>query len=214
MNIPTIKVMLVDDHAVVRAGLRRLIENQANIEVVAEAADGDQAYHLYSAFPVDVIVMDLSMPGMGGIESARRILGRYGSAKIIIFSMHDNATFASQVLKTGVKGYVTKTGSDSDLLKAIQEVAHGRNYLSSEVAQKIALESMSGDDNPLKMLSAREFEVFRLLTEGVSAEEVGERLKISQKTVSNYYTMIKQKLGANSPIEMVRIAIRHGVIEG
>jgi DNA-binding NarL/FixJ family response regulator len=128
--------------------------------------------------------------------------------------MHDNATFASQVLKTGVKGYVTKTGSDSDLLKAIQEVAQGRSYLSPEVAQKIALESMSGDENPLKMLSAREFEVFRLLTEGVSAEEVGERLKISQKTVSNYYTMIKQKLGANSPIEMVRIAIRYGVIEG
>ncbi|MFV1922594.1 MAG: response regulator [Methylotenera sp.] len=214
MQIPTIKVMLVDDHAVVRAGLRRLIENQLNIQVVAEAADGDQAYHLYSAAPVDVVVMDLSMPGMGGIESARRIIGRYASAKIIIFSMHDNATFASQVLKTGVKGYVTKTGSDSDLLKAIQEVAQGRSYLSPEVAQKIALESMSGDENPLKMLSAREFEVFRLLTEGVSAEEVGERLKISQKTVSNYYTMIKQKLGANSPIEMVRIAIRYGVIEG
>lgn len=214
MQVPTIKVMLVDDHAVVRAGLRRLIENQSNIEVVAEAVDGDQAYHLYSAAPVDVVVMDLSMPGMGGLESARRILGRYSMAKIIIFSMHDNATFASQVLKSGVKGYVTKTGSDSDLLKAIQEVAHGRNYLSSEVAQKIALESMSGDENPLKMLSAREFEVFRLLTEGVSAEEVGERLKISQKTVSNYYTMIKQKLGANSPIEMVRIAIRYGVIEG
>lgn len=212
MGIPTIKVMLVDDHAVVRAGLRRLIENQSNIEVVAEAVDGDQAYHLYSAAPVDVVVMDLSMPGMGGLESARRILGRYSMAKIIIFSMHDNATFASQVLKSGVKGYVTKTGSDSDLLKAIQEVANDRNYLSSEVAQKIALESMSGDENPLKMLSAREFEVFRLLTEGVSAEEVGERLKISHKTVANYHTMIKQKLGVTNPIEMVRLAIRHGVI--
>jgi two-component system, NarL family, invasion response regulator UvrY len=214
MNIPSIKVMLVDDHAVVRSGLRRLIENHSNIQVVAEAVDGEQAYQLYSAQPVDVVVMDLSMPGMGGLESARRIIGRYATAKIIIFSMHDNATFAAQVLKTGVKGYVTKTGSDSDLLKAIQEVAHGRNYLSSEVAQKIALESMGGEENPLKMLSAREFEVFRLLTQGVSAEEVGERLKISQKTVSNYYTMIKQKLGANSPIEMVRIAIRHGIIDG
>lgn len=206
--------MLVDDHAVVRAGLRRLIENQSSIKVMAEAVDGDQAYHLYSAEPVDVVVMDLSMPGMGGLESARRIISRYPSARIIIFSMHDNATFASQVLKSGVKGYVTKTGSDSDLLKAIQEVANGRNYISSEVAQKIAIESMSGDENPLKMLSAREFEVFRLLTEGVSAEEVGERLKISHKTVANYHTMIKQKLGVNNPIEMVRLAIRHGVIDG
>lgn len=214
MSAATIKVMLVDDHAVVRAGLRRLIENQSSIKVMAEAVDGDQAYHLYSAEPVDVVVMDLSMPGMGGLESARRIIGRYPSAKIIIFSMHDNATFASQVLKSGVKGYVTKTGSDSDLLKAIQEVANGRNYISSEVAQKIAIESMSGDENPLKMLSAREFEVFRLLTEGVSAEEVGERLKISHKTVANYHTMIKQKLGVSNPIEMVRLAIRHGVIDG
>jgi len=214
MSIEKIKIMLVDDHAVVRAGLKRLMENQTDLEVGLEAENGEAAYQLLSANQVDVIVMDLSMPGMGGLESARRILGRYPAVKIIIFSMHDNATFAAQVLKAGVKGYVTKTGADSDLLKAIHEVAKGKSYLSPEVAQKIALESMVGDENPLKMLSAREFEVFRLLTEGVSVEAVGERLKISQKTVSNYYTMIKQKLGANSPIEMVRIAIRHGIIDG
>jgi DNA-binding NarL/FixJ family response regulator len=212
MKIESIKVMLVDDHAVVRSGLKRLIENQTNIQVVAEADDGEQAYQLYSANKVDVIVMDLSMPGMGGLESSRRILGRFPAAKIIIFSMHDNATFASQVLKAGVKGYVTKTGADSDVIKAVQEVAQGKNYLTPEVAQKIALESMAGDDNPLKQLSAREFEVFRLLAEGVNAETVGGRLKISHKTVANYHTMIKQKLGVSSPIEMVRMAIRHGVI--
>lgn len=204
--------MLVDDHAVVRSGLRRLIEHQANIKVVAEAADGEQAYQLYSAEPVDVVVMDLSMPGMGGLESARRILGRYLTAKIIIFSMHDNATFASQVLKAGVKGYVTKTGADSDLIKAVQEVASGKSYISPEVAQKIALESMTGDGTPLTILSAREFEVFRLLAEGNNAESIGERLKISSKTVANYHTMIKQKLNVSNPIEMVRLAIRYGVI--
>lgn len=214
MNIETTKVMLVDDHAVVRSGLRRLIEHQTNIEVVAEAHDGEQAYQLYSANPVDVIVMDLSMPGMGGLEASRRILGRYPAAKIIIFSMHDNATFSSQVLKAGVKGYVTKTGADSDLIKAVKEVASGKSYLSPEIAQKIALETMTGDDNPLKQLSAREFEVFRLLAEGVGTEAVGKRLKISHKTVANYHTMIKQKLGVSSPIEMVRMAIRHDVISG
>lgn len=214
MNIDVIKIMLVDDHAVVRAGLKRLMENQANMQVEVEAESGEKAYQLYSANQVDVTVMDLSMPGMGGLESARRILGRYPAAKVIIFSMHDNATFASQALKAGVKGYVTKTGTDSDLIKAVQEVAQGKNYLSSEIAQKVALESMVGDDNPLNSLSSREFEVFRLLTEGVSTEGVGERLNISQKTVANYHTMIKQKLGVNSPIEMVRLAIRHGVIEG
>ncbi len=209
-----IKVMLVDDHAVVRAGLKRLIENQKEIEVVAEAEDGEQAYQIYSKAPADVIVMDLSMPGMGGMESARRILGRYPQARIIIFSMHDNATFASQVLKAGAKGYVTKTGADSDLIKAVKEVSKGKSYLSSDVAQKIALERMTGDDNPLNILSARKFEVFRLITEGHSTEDVGDRLKISQKTVANYHTLIKQKLGVNSPIEMVRLALRHGVIDG
>jgi len=214
MSVAKIKVMLVDDHAVVRAGLRRLIENQTDLEVSLEAENGEQAYQLFNPNQVDVMVMDLSMPGMGGLESARRILGRYPSAKMIIFSMHDNATFAAQVLKAGVKGYVTKTGADSDLLKAIQEVAKGKSYLSPEVAQKIALESMVGEDNPLNILSAREFEVFRLLAGGVSTEVVGERLKISHKTVANYHTMIKQKLGVNNPIEMVRLAIRYGVIEG
>lgn len=213
MSVEIIKVMLVDDHAVVRSGLRRLMENHVNIEVTLEADNGEQAYQLFNQSKVDVIVMDLSMPGMGGLESARRIIGRYPTARIIIFSMHDNATFASQVLKAGVKGYVTKTGTDSDLIKAVLEVAKGKTYLSPEVAQKIVMESMVGEDNPLNLLSAREFEVFRLLTEGINSEEIGARLKISQKTVANYHTMIKQKLGVSSPIEMVRLAIRFGVIE-
>lgn len=214
MGIDAIKIMLVDDHAVVRSGLRRLMENQTGLEVVAEAESGEQAYQHYSQQPVDIVVMDISMPGMGGLESARRILSRYSSAKIVIFSMHDNATYAAQVLKAGVKGYVTKTGADSDLIEAVQEVSRGKNYLSPEVAQKIALESMVGEDNPLSQLSAREFEVFRLITEGVGTEGVATRLNISQKTVANYHTMIKQKLGASNPIEMVRLAIRYGVIAG
>lgn len=214
MSIEDIKVMLVDDHAVVRSGLKRLIENKNNIQVVTEASDGEVAYQLYGEQRVDVVVMDLSMPGMGGLESSRRILGRYPTAKIIIFSMHDNATFAAQVLKVGVKGYVTKTGADSDLIKAVEEVANGKSYISPEVAQKIALESMVGEENPLKLLSAREFEVFRLLSEGIASDMIGARLKISHKTVANYHTMIKQKLGVNSPIEMVRLAMRYGVIEG
>lgn len=214
MSIEKIKIMLVDDHAVVRAGLKRLMENQTDLEVGLEAENGEAAYQLLSTNQVDVIVMDLSMPGMGGLESARRILGRYPAVKIIIFSMHDNATFAAQVLKAGVKGYVTKTGADSDLLKAIHEVAKGKSYLSPEVAQKIALESMIGEANPINMLSAREFEVFRMLTEGLTTEDIGASLNISHKTVANYHTMIKQKLSVSSPIEMVRIAIRHGVIDG
>jgi len=214
MKIEKTKIMLVDDHAVVRAGLKRLMENQAGLEVVWEADNGETAYQLLNNNQVDVIVMDLSMPGMGGLETARRILARYPTVKIVIFSMHDNATFAAQVLKAGVKAYVTKTGADSDLLQAVHEVVKGKSYLSPEVAQKIALESMNGEGNPLNVLSAREFEVFRMLTEGLNTEDIGVRLKISHKTVANYHTMIKQKLGVGSPVEMVRVAIRHGVIDG
>jgi DNA-binding NarL/FixJ family response regulator len=210
----TIKLILVDDHAVVRSGLRRLLELNKQVEVIAEADSGEQAYQCYGELKPDIVVMDISMPGMGGLESARRIIKRYPTAKIIIFSMHETASFASQAIKSGVKGYVTKTGAAEDLTSAVLEVANGKTFLSAEVAQKIALETLSGQDDPIHQLSGREFEVFRLLAEGKKVEEVAEMLKISQKTVANYYTMIKQKLGVTSPIDMVRFAIRHGLVEG
>jgi len=209
----TTRIILADDHAVVRSGLRRLLELNKGIEVVAEAESGEQAYQYYGEFLPDVVVMDLSMPGMGGLEAAKRILQRYTTAKIIIFSMHEAVSFASQALKAGVRGYVTKTGVAEDLLTAITEVARGKTFLSAEIAQKVALQTLMGDDDPLHQLSSREFEIFRLLAEGKKVEEVAEMLKISQKTVANYYTMIKQKLGVSSPIEMVRLAIRHGLID-
>jgi len=208
------KIILVDDHAVVRSGLRRLLELKNTIEVVAEAESGEQAYQLYGEFKPDVVVMDISMPGMGGLESAKRIIKRDPAAKIIIFSMHETVSFASQALKAGVRGYVTKTGAADDLLTAVTEVARGKTFLSAEIAQKIALKTLMGDDDPLHQLSSREFEVFRLLADGKRIEDVADMLKISQKTVANYYTMIKQKLGVSSPIEMVRLAIRHGLIDG
>jgi len=207
-----IKVLLVDDHAVVRSGLRRLLEINNAIEVVAEAESGEIAYQQFGEVSPDIVVMDISMPGMGGLEAAKRILQRYSHAKIIIFSMHEAVSFASQALKTGVRGFVTKTGLAEDLLHAVLEVANGRTFLSAGIAQKIALQSLMGDSDPMHQLSSREFEVFRLLAEGRKVEEVAHMLKISQKTVANYYTIIKQKLGVASPVEMVRLAMKHGLI--
>lgn len=208
-----VKVVLVDDHTVVRSGLRRLLESHKAIEIVAEADTGEMAYQVYGEVSPDVVLMDISMPGMGGLEAAKRILQRYPQAKIVIFSMHEAVSFAAQALKTGVKGYVTKTGVADDLVQAVLDVAKGRTFLSQDVAQKVALQTLIGESNPLQQLTSREFEVFRLLAEGKRVEEVADMLKISQKTVANYYTLIKQKLSVNSPVEMVRLAMKHGLID-
>lgn len=209
----TVKVILVDDHSVVRSGLRRLLESHKSIEIVAEADTGELAYQMYGEVMPDVVLMDISMPGMGGLEAAKRILQRYPQAKIVIFSMHEAVSFAAQALKAGVKGYVTKTGLADVLVQAVLDVAKGKTFLSQDVAQKIALQTLIGESNPLQQLTSREFEVFRLLAEGKRVEEVAEMLKISQKTVANYYTLIKQKLSVNSPVEMVRLAMKHGLID-
>jgi two-component system invasion response regulator UvrY len=208
------RIMLVDDHAVVRSGLCRLLEQHSSVLVVAEASTGEQAYQMYGEYKPDVVVMDMSMPGMGGLAALRRILSRYPTARVIIFSMHENAVFATQALSAGAKGYIAKSGVASDLLNALHEAMVGRIWISPSIAQKIALQSLTGENNPVRKLSGREFEVFRLLAEGHSLDAISETLKISQKTVANYQTLLKHKLGIASPIELLRLAIRYGVIEG
>ncbi|BDZ74396.1 MULTISPECIES: response regulator [Methylophaga] len=207
-----IKVMLTDDHAVVRSGLCRLLEQNAEIKVIAEAESGEQAYQTYPDNKPDVLVMDMSMPGMGGLEALRRILHRWPDARVIMFSMHENATYAIQSLTAGAMGYVAKSGNAEDLVKAVKEVASGKSFLSADMAQKVALQSLTGDDNPTQRLTSREFEVFRLLAEGKLVEEIAGRLNIGQKTVANYQTSLKQKLDIHSPVELVRLAMKYGVI--
>ena len=204
--------MLTDDHAVVRSGLGRLLEQNEGIQIVGEAESGEQAYQTFPEIRPDVLVMDMSMPGMGGLEAMRRILNRWPQARIIMFSMHENATFAIQSMTSGALGYVAKSGHAEDLVKAVREVAQGRSFLSSDMAQKVALQSLTGGDNPAQKLTSREFEVFRLLAEGMLVEEIALSLNIGHKTVANYQTSLKQKLGINSPVDLVRLALKYGVI--
>jgi len=208
-----IRVMLVDDHAVVRAGVRRLLEQDENFTVIAEAETGERAYQIFGEHLPDITVLDLSMPGMGGIETIKRIVARYPTAKILVLSMHENAAFASQALKAGAKGYLAKNGLAEELSNAIQWVMSGQTYLGTEISHKIALQIHDAQGDPMQVLSAREFEIFRMLVDGVELVKIGTTLNISLKTVANYQTVIKQKLGVNSPVEMVRMAIRCGLIE-
>jgi DNA-binding NarL/FixJ family response regulator len=206
-------IVLIDDHAVVRAGVRRLLEQEPLFEVIGEAESGEKAYQIFGELKPDVMVMDLSMPGMGGLEGIRRILMRYEKAKILVLSMHEDLSFANQALKLGAKGYLTKNTLADDLVKSIETVTQGDVFLSDEIAKKMAMQSISGNQDPVHELSAREFEIFRLLAEGLDIDAIASTLNISSKTVSNYQTMIKQKLNINTPIELIRYAIKVGVIK-
>lgn len=212
-NLNSVRIMLVDDHAVVRAGVRRLLEQDAKFTVVAEAESGERAYQIFGEHLPDVTIIDLSMPGMGGMESIKRIVARYPTAKIVVLSMHENVAFASQALKAGAKGYVTKSGLADELANAIEWVVSGQTYLGSELSNKMALQLHNAEGDPMQALSAREFEIFRMLVDGVDLNKIAATLNISLKTVANYQTTIKQKLGVSSPVEMVRLAIRCGLIE-
>ena len=208
-----INIILVDDHAVVRAGVRRLLEQEPLFNVIGEAESGEKAYQLFGELNPDVMVMDLSMPGMGGLEAIRRILMRDEKAKILVLSMHEDLSFANQALKLGAKGYLIKNTLGDDLVKAIEAISQGEIFLSEEIAKKIAVLSIDGGQDPIHDLSAREFEIFRLLAEGLEVDAIATTLNISSKTVSNYQTMIKQKLNIHTPVELIRYAIKTGVIK-
>ena len=206
--------MLVDDHAFVRSGIRRLLDQEGKVTVVAEAESAERAYQLFGEYLPDITIMDLNMPGMGGMEGIKRIIARYPTAKILVLSMHENAIFASQALKAGAKGYIAKSGLAEELPNAIDWVLTGQTYLGKEVAQIIATHAHEPKHDPMQVLSPREFEIFRLLLDGADLGKIATTLNISMKTVANYQTGIKQKLGVSGPVEMVRLAIRCGLIEG
>lgn len=208
----SISVMLADDHTVVRSGLRRLLEQHDNLAVIAEAGSGEQAYQLFSQYMPDVLVMDISMPGIGGLESLRRIIAKHRSAKIVIFSMHENTTFVAQALAAGAMGYIAKSSDAQELVQAILNAYEGKNHLSASLHNKINQQDAAVDD-PVQKLTTREFEIFRLLAEGKVVDEISTILNIDHKTVANYQTILKHKLGITSPVELVRLAIKYDLIE-
>jgi DNA-binding NarL/FixJ family response regulator len=208
-----VRILLVDDHAVVREGYRRLLERTPDIEVVAETGSAEEAYRAFCELTPDVVVMDINLPGTSGVEITRRIVAREADARVLVFSMHDDAMFASQALQAGAKGYVTKASAPEVLVEAVRSVAAGRVYLSQDVAQQLALHTIPGQQLPLSNLSGREFEVFRLLAEGRSVADIAQIMCLSQKTIANYQSNIRQKLDLTNAAQIVRLAMSHGLLD-
>lgn len=207
-----IRVMLVDDHALVRMGFRMLLANAA-IEVVAEAQNGEEACQQVATVKPDVLVMDLSMPGMGGMEAVRRLLAQDPKLKVLVLSAHEDTAHPQRVLRAGALGYLAKRSAPEALIAAVTAVARGERYMDAQTAQRLAVAQLDGQANPADQLSEREFSVFMQLARGMTVAQIAEALKLSQSTVGTHLYHIKQKLGASNQSEITLVALRWGLIQ-
>ena len=208
-----INVMLVDDHAVVRMGFKMLLESASEIRVIAEAENGEAGIKGYMEHKPDVVVMDITMPGIGGMEAIDRILAKDSNAKILVLSAHEDSVHPKRVLNAGAMGYLTKRSAAEELIKAIRTVASGKKYIEASIAQQMAIQQLSGEQNPVDVLSEREFEVFMSLAKGKTTNEIAETLFLSPRTVGTHLYNIKQKLNANNSAEIALIAMRSGLLD-
>jgi DNA-binding NarL/FixJ family response regulator len=209
-----IKVILVDDHAVVRAGFRMLLSTEADIDVIAEADRGEAACQLYLEKQPDVMVLDLSMPGIGGLESIRRICSRDSNAKVLVFSVHDEMVYVDRAMQAGAKGYITKNSAPGILVEAIQKIAEGEIYIEQGLMKDLSPQNFEADYQTIvDTLSPREFDVFLLLAKGLTAHKIADELCLGYKTVANYGTQIKSKLKVATVAELAHIAMVLGIMK-
>ena len=209
-----IRVLLVDDHAVVRTGFRLLLQARPDIAVVGEADSGEAACQRYVELSPNVVVMDIAMPGMGGIEALRRIRAHDPQARVLALSAHDDPMHARRALREGALGFLSKRSAPEALLEAVAAVGGGQHFIDPRVAQKLALDDIAGpDSSPIKRLSEREFDVFIRLARGASVQRIADDLRLSASTVGTHLYNVKQKLGVSNQSELTLLAIRHGLIE-
>jgi DNA-binding NarL/FixJ family response regulator len=206
----SVRVAIADDHAVVRAGYRRLLELEEGLTVVAEFGDGESAYHWLVGNPADVLILDLAMPGRGGLATLQRLHKRLPELRIMIFTMHDSPTLAVQALRLGAAGYLTKNSPPEDLIEAVHEIGEGGQPISREIAY--AMRGENAALAPHRRLSPRQFDIFVLLAQGMDIDEIAARCCLSVKTIANYQTVIRQKTGFANALEMHRYALTHGLV--
>jgi len=210
-----IRIVLADDHAIVREGLKRIVADVPDFGVVGEAADGAGVLQAVRGLEFDVLVLDLSMPGRSGMELIKLVKAEQPKLRILVLSMHQETQYAVRAIKSGASGYLTKESAPAQLEQAIRKIAGGGAYISAEVAEQLALGAMPGADGaaPHEALSDREFQVFRLLVDGVAPGEIAAQLHLSVKTVSTHKANLMQKLGVQNTTELVRYALKHGLAD-
>jgi DNA-binding NarL/FixJ family response regulator len=207
-----IRLVVADDHAIVREGLKQILATVPDFQVVGEAADGAQVMQRVRETEFDLLLLDLSMPGRSGMELIRLVRAEKPRVRILVLSMHQEMQYAVRAIKSGASGYLTKESASAELEQALRKIAAGGAYVTADVALQLALGAMPDHVvAPHEILSAREFEVFRHLAEGASVTEIAQLLHLSAKTVSTHKTNLMRKLGVGNPAELVRYAIRHGL---
>ncbi len=209
-----IKVLLVDDHELVRTGLRRLLDDSRGIKVVGEAGTGEEAITLCKDLTPDVVLMDVNMPGIGGLEATRKVLQMNPDIKIIVVTVHAEAPFPTRLLEAGATGYLSKDCGFEEIISAIRAVNEGERYIAPEIAQQIALAMMPGSQqSPFDKLSQREMQVMLMVTQGQGVQDISDKLCLSPKTISTYRHRLFEKLKVENDVELTRLAMRHGMIE-
>ncbi|MCK4709615.1 MAG: response regulator [Gammaproteobacteria bacterium] len=209
-----IKILLTDDHALVRTGIKRLLEDSKQVEIIGEADSGEACLKMVQELKPDIILMDVNMPGIGGVEASRRILQRDPKQKIIILTIHTEQTFPKRLLEIGAKGYLTKECDINEMIIAIEQVNNGGAYIEPRIAQQLALSLLPGNnENPVDRLSRREFQVMLMISHGLSNIQISEKLCLSPKTVSTYRSRLLDKLGAHNEVDLIKIAVEQGMVE-
>jgi two-component system, NarL family, invasion response regulator UvrY len=209
-----IKVLIVDDHQMVRFGTRRLLEDEPGLQIVGEASSGEEAIEAVDALNPQVVLMDVQMPGIGGLEATRRCLRIAPDVKVIALSMHDGEPFPSKLFEAGAKGYVSKRSDPEELILAIRKVMAGQRYISTDIAQNLALRPFAEvQQSPFEQLSGREMQIALMVIRGMGAAEMGKKLILSPKTVNSYRYRIFEKLDIKNDVELTKLAIQHGLLE-
>lgn len=208
-----IKVFLVDDHELVRTGIRRILEDVRGIKVVGEAHSGEDAVKWCRTEQADIVLMDMNMPGIGGLEATKKILRFNPDMKVIVLTIHTENPFPTKVMQAGAAGYLTKGACPDEMVNAIRMVQSGQRYLSPEIAQQMALSQFTPDsENPFKELSERELQVMIMITKGEKVTDISEQLNLSPKTVNSYRYRLFNKLNISGDVELTHLAIRHGIL--